>query len=112
MSLRFHPDKSIHEDASKMMGMISEAKKRLKITMRNIDAFREEERIYIAEEMIILLSDDNYDSETNEISSKPETSSNKASTYPAGHNSANEETPLRKTHAGPWTSKKKGLEKI
>ena len=30
MSLRFHPDKNIHEDASKMMGMINEAKEGLK----------------------------------------------------------------------------------
>ena len=26
MSLQFHPDKNIHEDASKMMGMINETK--------------------------------------------------------------------------------------
>ena len=30
MSLRFYPDKSIHEDASKIMGMINKAKEGLK----------------------------------------------------------------------------------
>ena len=41
MSLRFHPDKNIHEDASKMMGMINEAKEVLKITLLNNYAIRE-----------------------------------------------------------------------
>ena len=40
MSLRFHPDKNIHEDTSKMMGMINEAKEGLKITLRNNDTNR------------------------------------------------------------------------
>ena len=63
----------------------------------------------MAEGTIILLSDDNYDSKTSEISSEPATSSNKASTFPAEKNSDNEETPLKQTHTGPWTSKKKFL---
>ena len=66
----------------------------------------------MAEETIIIYFDDNSDSETSEISSKPATSSNKASTFPAENNSDNEETPLKKTHAGPWTSKKEVLETI
>ena len=103
MSLRFHPDKNIHEDTSKVMRMINEAKEGLEDTLRNNDAIREEERVHMAEETIINLSDDNYDSETSEILSEPATSSNKASTFPAEHNSDNEETPLKKTHAGPWT---------
>ena len=37
MYLRFHPDKNIHEDASKVMSMISEAKKGLEDTLRNDD---------------------------------------------------------------------------
>ena len=45
MSPRFHPDKNIHEDASKIMGMINEAKEGLKITLRNNDEIREEERV-------------------------------------------------------------------
>ena len=95
MSLRFHPDKNIHEDASKVMQMINEAKEVLEDTLRSNDAIREEERVHMAEETIILLSDDNSDSETSEISSEPATSSNKASTFPAKHNSDNGETPLK-----------------
>ena len=106
MSPRLHPDKNVHEDASKVMRMINEAKEGLEYTLRNNYAIREEERVRMAEETIILLSDDNSDSETSEISSEPTTSSNKASTFPAEHNSDNEETPLKKKHAGPWTSKK------
>ena len=52
MSLRFHPDKNIHEDASKMMRIINEAKEGLKITLRNNDAIREAERVRMAEETI------------------------------------------------------------
>ena len=70
ISLRFHPDNNIHEDASKVMLMINEAKEGLEDTLRNNDAIREEERVRMAEETIIILSDDNYYSETSEISSK------------------------------------------
>ena len=83
MSLRFHPDKNIHEEPSKMMGMINEAKEGIKITLRNNDASREEQRVCMADKTIILSSDDNYDSETIDISSKPATSSNKSFTFPA-----------------------------
>ena len=86
MSLQFHPDKNIHEDASKLMGMINEAKEGLKITLRNDDAIIEEERVRMAAETIILSSYDNSDSETSEISSETATSSNKVSTFPAEHN--------------------------
>ena len=112
MSLQFHPDKNIHEDASKVMRMINQGKEGLEDTLRNNDAVREEERVRMAEETIILSSDDNSYSETSKISSEPATSSNKASTFTADHNSDNEETPLKKTHAGPWTSKKEVLETI
>ena len=67
MSLRFHPDKNLHEDASKVMQMINETKYGLEDTLHNNDAIREEERVSMAEETIILLSDDNYNSETSEI---------------------------------------------
>ena len=40
MALRFHPDKNIDVDTSKMMGMINEAKEGLKNTLRNNDAIR------------------------------------------------------------------------
>ena len=76
MSLRFHPNKNIHEDASKVMWMVIEAKVGLKGTLPTNDAIREEERVRMAEETIILLPDDNYDSETSEISSELATSSN------------------------------------
>ena len=92
MSLRFHPDKNIHEEASKVMRMINEATEVLEDTLRNNDAIREEERVRMAEDTNILSSDDKSDSETSEISSEPETSSNKAFTFPAEHNSYNEET--------------------
>ena len=61
-----------------MMGMINEAKEGIKITLRNNDASREEERVCMADKTVILSSDDNSDSETIEISSKPATSSNKS----------------------------------
>ena len=77
------------------MRMINEAKEGLEDTLRNNYAIREEERVRMAEETIILLSDDNSDSETSEISSEPTASSNKASTLQAEHNSDNEETPLK-----------------
>ena len=76
-------------------------------TLRTNDISREEERVQAAEDVISISSDDNYDLDTREISSKPATSSNKASTFPAEHNSDNEETPLKKIHPRPWTLKKK-----
>ena len=81
--------------------MINEAKEGLKDTLRNNDSIVEEELVRMAEETIILLSDENSDSETSEISSAPATSSNKASTFPAEHNSDNEETHLKKNPC--WT---------
>ena len=93
-----------------MMGMINEAKEGLKDTLRNNDAIREEERVRMAEKTITLSSDDKYDSETSETSSEPASSSNKASTFSAEHITDNEETPLKKTHAVPSTTKKEVLE--
>ena len=48
---------------------------------------------------------ESYGSEIRKIPSKPVTSSNKESTFPDKHKSDNEETPLKKTHQGPFTSK-------
>ena len=107
MSLRSRPDKNIHKDPSKVMRMINKAKEGLEDTLGNNDTIREEERVCMAEETIIFSSDDNSDSETSEISSEPATSFYKASTFLAEQNSDNEETPLKRTHAGPWTSKNK-----
>ena len=86
--------------------MIIEDNDGLKNTLRTNDAIREEECVCMVEDTIILSSDDNSDSERIKISSELATSSNKACTFPSEHNSDNEETPLGKTHAGPWTSKK------
>ena len=96
MSLWSHPDKNIHEDASKMMGMLNEAKEGLKNTLRNNDSIREAERVRAAEETISLSSDDSSDSETSDTSSELAASYNKASTLPAEHITDNEETPLEK----------------
>ena len=84
----------------------------MKNTPRNNDAIREEERVCMAEDIIPFLSDDNSEIETSKTSSEPATSSNKASTFQVEHITDNEATPLKKTHAGPWTSKKEVLETI
>ena len=76
MSLRFHPDKNIHEDVSKVIRMINEAKEGLEDTLRNHDTSREEECVRMAKETLIILSDDTSDSETSKISPKKATSSN------------------------------------
>ena len=81
--------------------MINEAKDGLKKTLCTNDAIREEERARAAQETITISSDDNYDSETSDTSSKPAASSNKAYTFPAEHGTDNEETPLKKDHAEP-----------
>ena len=73
MALRFYLDKNIGLDTSKMMTMINDAKDRLENTLRTNDAIREEERVRAAEDAITLFSDDNYDSETSDISSEPAT---------------------------------------
>ena len=49
--------------------MIKEAKEGLEDTLRNNDAIREEECVCMAEETVILLSDENSDSETSKIPS-------------------------------------------
>ena len=87
--------------------MINEAKEGLEDTLGNNDTIREEERVCMAEETIILLSDDNYDSKTSKISSETATSCNKASTFPSEHNSNNEETTLKKPMLDHGQQKKK-----
>ena len=84
--------------------MINKAKDGLENTLRTNDAIRGKERVCAAEDVITLLSDDNSDSETRNTSSKPATSSNNASTFPAEHSTDNEEKPLKKNHPRPWTS--------
>ena len=46
------------------------------------------------------LSDDSSDSGTSKKQTKPVTSSNKSSTFPAKHKYGNEETPLKQPHQG------------
>ena len=74
-----------------------------------MDAMKEEERVCMAQNSIIISSDDEYDSGRRAIPSKPVMSSNKASIFPAKHKSNNEETPLTKTHQGTFTSKQETL---
>ena len=94
------------------MVMINEAKDGLKNTLRTNDAIREEECVRAVEDVITLSSYDNSDSETSNTSYEPATSSNKASTFQAEHSTDNEETPFKKNHPRPWTSKKEFLETI
>ena len=55
-----------------------------------MDAMREEERVHMEYNTIIISSDDESDSGRREIPSKPVASSNKASTFPAEHKYDNE----------------------
>ena len=48
---------------------------------------REEERVCMAQNAIIIFSDDKYDSGIRQIPSEPVTSSNKAKIFPAEHKS-------------------------
>ena len=63
-----------------------------------MDAMREEERVRMAHNSIIILSDDSFDSGTRQIPSKPVTPSNKASAFPDKHKYYNDEKPLKKNH--------------
>ena len=78
----------------------------------HVNTKREEERVRMAQNAVIIFSDDIYDSGRRQITTKPVRSSNKSSTFTAEHNSDNEGTPLGKTHQGPFTSKQQTLEKI
>ena len=93
MARRFHPDKNIGLDTTKMMTIINKTKDGLEDTLRTNDAIREGERVRAAEDAISLSSDDNSDSESSNTSSEPATSSNKASILPPKHTNDNEETP-------------------
>ena len=109
LDLLFQPDKNKHSQASDVMLMINEANKYLKDTFCYNDAMREQESVRMAQNYIIISSDDESDSGIREIPSKPVTSSNKASTFTAEHKSDNEGTPLGKNHQGPFTLKQETL---
>ena len=68
-----------------------------------MNASREEERVCMTHNSIIILSGNEYDSGRREITFRPVTSFNKASTFTDEHKSDNEETPLGKTHQVPFT---------
>ena len=105
--LRFHPDKNHHSQVTEVMKMINEAKEESESTLRHnieimekehvrMDAMREQERVHMAQNAVIIASDDESDPVRREILSKPVTLSNKVSTFPAEHKYDNEETPLKK----------------
>ena len=112
MDRRFHPDNNYGFDTTEMMTMVSTAKDGLQDQLRKNDALREEERDLAAEDVESIPSDQNYDSESIGTSSEPASSSSKESTLPAKHTGDNEETPLKKSHPRPWTSKKEVLDTI
>ena len=70
MARRFHPDKNIGLDTTKMMTMINEAKDGLENTLRTNDAIREEEHVQAAEDEISISSDENTDAESSDTSCK------------------------------------------
>ena len=76
-----------------------------------MNASREEERVCMTHNSIIILSGNESDSGRREITFRPVTSFNKASTFTDEHKSDNEETPLGKTHQVPFTQKQQALER-
>ena len=83
----------MHSQVTEVMRMIIEAKVNFESTLHHndeireeerfrMDAMREEERVHMAQNSIIITSDDESDSGRRQIPSKPVTSSNKESTFP------------------------------
>ena len=56
LALRFHPDKNQHSQVLDVIKMINEAKEDLENTLRHNDTIREEERVHMAPNTIIILS--------------------------------------------------------
>ena len=102
----FHPDNNYGFDITEMTKMTNTANEGLQTQLRKNDAVREEECDLAAENVESIPSDHNSDSESSGTSSKPASSSSKESTLPAKHIDYNEESPLKKSHPRPWTSKK------
>ena len=71
MARRFHPEKNIGLDTTKMMTMISTAKYGLLDLLRDNDQIREEENVQAAEDESSIPSDHNPDSESSGTSSEP-----------------------------------------
>ena len=100
----------------------------MKDSLRYNDASREQECVRMAQKYIEISfdsssssssddsletsSDGSSDSGTRQKATKPETSSNKSSTFPAKHRSDNEETPLKQPHQDTFALKQESLEII
>ena len=84
MARRFHPEKNIGLDTTKMMTMINTTKDGLLDRLRDNDQVRQEENFQAAEDEVSIPSDHNSDSESSSTSYKPASS-----------------------HPRPWTSKTK-----
>ena len=69
LALRFHPYKNQHSQVSYVMRMINEAKEELENTLRHDDAIREEERVRMAHNTIIILSESSSSDDLLETSS-------------------------------------------
>ena len=74
MARRFHPDKSIGLDTTKMMKMKNTAKDALLDLLNDNDQVREEENVQAAEDEESIPSDHNSDSESSRTSSEPASS--------------------------------------
>ena len=55
-ALQFHPDKNQHSQVSDVMKMINEAKEDLENTLRHNYSIREEERVRMAQNTIMISS--------------------------------------------------------
>ena len=77
MDNRFHPDNNYGFDTLEIMTMINMAKEGLQDQLRKNDAVREEERDLAPEDVELIPSDHNSDSESSGTSSKPASSSSK-----------------------------------
>ena len=89
MARRFHPDKNIGLDTTKMMTMINTARGGLLDLLRDNDQIREEENFQAAEYEESIPSDHNSGSESSRASSEPASS-----------------------HPQPWTSKTKVFQEV
>ena len=107
------------------MKTINKAKEESESTLRHNFEIREEERVRMVQNTIIIssesLSSDNSletssiessGSGSRQIPTKPVLPYNKSSTFRAKHKSDNEETPLKQSHQDAFTSKQETLERI
>ena len=106
MACRFQPGNNYLFDNTEIMRIINTAKEGLQDKLRKNDAVREEERDLAEEDVESIPPDHNSDSESSGTSSKPASLSSKESILLVKHTDDNEESPLKKSHPRPWTSKK------